>query len=64
MEIRQSSSKLAINGNLAALASLAQLKVGVDEVNPIFSAQNLGVTFDSQMSLVPHIQTLCKSANY
>ena len=52
------------NGNRAAPASPAQLKVCVDETNLTLSAWNFGVTFNSEMSLVPYIQTLCKSANY
>ncbi len=52
------------NGSLTAPTVHTQLRWDTDDVLPTSSAQNLCVVFDSEMSLVPHIQSLCKSANY
>ena len=40
------------------------VKVGTDDVHTSHSTKNLGIIFDSEMSLTPHIQAMCKSANY
>mgnify|MGYP001548869816 CR=1 FL=1 len=39
-----------------------KLKVGSDIISPSTSARNIGVNFDSTLSLVPHISTCVKSA--
>ncbi len=68
-------NKLKLNGNKTEFikiasktntvpSSLTSLRVDTDVVQPTISARNLGVTFDSEMSLSPHVQSLCKSANF
>ena len=37
---------------------------GQDTVQPSQTVRNIGVTFDSTMSMLPHINTVCKSAFY
>ena len=43
---------------------LPSICFGQDTVQPCQTARNIGVTFDSTMSMLPHINTVCKSAFY
>ncbi|XP_068692896.1 uncharacterized protein [Montipora capricornis] len=43
---------------------LPSICFGQDTVQPSQTARNIGVTFDSTMSMLPHINTVCKSAFY
>ena len=42
--------------------SVRNLHFGADVIVPSSSAKNIGVTFDSSMSMLPHIKNTCKSA--
>ena len=68
-------NKLKVNGNKTEFIKIASknhttssvqtsLRVDMDVVLLTTSARNLGVMFDSEMSLIPHVQSLCKSANF
>ena len=41
-----------------------KLKVGNDIISPATSARNIGVTFDSALSLVPHVVNSARSAMF
>ena len=43
---------------------LPSICFGQDTVEPSQTARNIGVTFDRTMSMLPHINTVCKSAFY
>ena len=38
--------------------------IGSEEIQPSSTIKNLGVTFDSTMSMTPHIRAMCKSINF
>ena len=44
--------------------SLPVLLFGSDLITPSPKARNIGVTFDSTLSMVPHINNICKSSFY
>ena len=77
LEIQQwmLTNELKLNGNKTEFSEILNrphmwppsnttLKVGSDDILTDPSAKNLGVTFDNEMLLGPHVQSLCKSANY
>ena len=43
---------------------LPDLCFGGDVIKPSTTARNIGVIFDSTMSMVPHVKSICKSAFY
>ena len=44
--------------------AFASLKIGSEMILPSHSARNVGVIFDNTMTMVPHINSTCKSAFY
>ena len=44
--------------------SLPPLRFGSDIIQPSSSSRNIGVVFDSTMSMLPHVKSVCKSAFY
>ena len=44
--------------------SIPPLRFGSDIIQPSSSSRNIGVVFDSTMSMLPHIKSVCKSAFY
>ena len=44
--------------------AFASLKIGSEVILPSDSARNVGVIFDNTMTMVPHINSTCKSAFY
>ena len=44
--------------------SLPSLHFGSDIIQPSSSSGNIGVVFDSTMSMLPHVKSVCKSAFY
>ena len=44
--------------------AFAYLKIGSEVILPSDSARNVGVIFDNTMTMVPHIDSTCKSAFY
>ena len=44
--------------------SLPPLHFGSDIIEPSSSSRNIGVVFDSTMSMLPHVKSVCKSAFY
>ena len=40
------------------------LQIGTELIEPLDNVRNLGIIFDSQMSMAPHITGLCKSLSY
>ena len=44
--------------------TFASLKIGSEVILPSVSARNVGVIFDNTMTMVPHINSTCKSAFY
>jgi len=44
--------------------SLPSIRFGQDIIQPSQFARNIGVIFDSTMSMLPHISSICKSASY
>ena len=44
--------------------SLPSLHFGSDIIQPFSSSRNIGVVFDSTMSMLPHVKSVCKSAFY
>ena len=40
------------------------VSVGSDQIEPAASIRNFGVIFDNTMSMVPHVNSVCKSAFY
>ena len=44
--------------------SLPPLHIGSDIIQPSSSSRNIGVVFDSIMSMLPHVKSVCKSAFY
>ena len=44
--------------------SLPPLRFGSDIIQPSSSSRNIGVVFDSTMSMLPHLKSVCKSAFY
>ena len=46
------------------IKSLPPLRFGNDTINPFDSARNIGAIFDSTMSMLCHVNLVCKSAFY
>ena len=44
--------------------SLPPLRFGSDTILPSLCSRNIGVVFDSTMSMLPHVNSFCKSAFY
>ena len=44
--------------------SLPPIRFGQDIIQPSQFARNIGVIFDSTMTMLPHISSICKSASY
>ena len=44
--------------------SLPPLRFGSDTIQPSLCSRNIGVVFDSTMSMLPHVNSVCKSAFY
>ena len=44
--------------------SLPPLHFGSDIIQPSSSSRNIGVVFESTMSMLPHVKSVCKSAFY
>ena len=44
--------------------SLPPLRFGSDIIQPSLSSRNIGVVFDSTMSMLPHVNSVCKSSFY
>ena len=44
--------------------SLPSLRFGSDTIQPSLCSRNIGVVFDSTMSMLPHVNSVCKSAFY
>ena len=44
--------------------SIPPLRFGSDIIQPSSSSRNIGVVFDSTMSMLPHVKSVCKSAFY
>ena len=44
--------------------SLPSIRFGQDIIPPSQFARNIGVIFDSTMTMLPHISSICKSASY
>ncbi len=69
------ANKLKLNGGKTEFLEITKphplitstnptLRIGSDSVTTSDTAKNLGVTFDNHMSLIPHVQSLCKAANF
>ena len=44
--------------------SLPPLRFGTDTIKPSSHARNIGAIFDTTMSMLPHVNNVCKSAFY
>ncbi|XP_078357750.1 uncharacterized protein LOC144642610 [Oculina patagonica] len=44
--------------------SLPPIRFGQDIIQPSKFARNIGVIFDSNMTMLPHISSICKAASY
>ena len=58
------SELLVLSSSYRARPFLDSVTVGSDLVSSANSARNIGVLFDSSMSLIPHVTSVCKSAFY
>ena len=54
---------IASTRNLNAIPAL-QLKIGDIAIDPSTTVRNLGVLFDSKLSMTSHINSICKSVNF
>ena len=62
---KEKTEFLFIHSKFRLQQCLPSICFGQDTVQPSQTAMNIGVTFDSTMSMLPHINTVCKSAeNY
>ena len=64
LKMNQSKTEflLLCNKNIAKVITPPLLKVGSHNVLPKKSARNIGVTFDSTLSMEQHITNICRSA--
>ena len=61
---KEKTEFLFIHSKFRLQHCLLSICFGQDTVQPSQTARNIGVTFDSTMSMLPHINTVCKSAFY
>ena len=61
---KEKTEFLFIHSKFRLQHCLPSICFGQDTVQPSQTARNIGVTFDSTMSMLPHINTVCKSAFY
>ena len=61
---KEKTEFLFIHSKFRLQHCLPSICFGQDTVQPSQTARNVGVTFDSTMSALPHINTVCKSAFY
>ena len=61
---KEKTEFLFIHSRFRLQHCLPSICFGQDTVQPSQTARNISVTFDSTMSMLPHINTVCKSAFY
>ena len=61
---KEKTEFLFIHSKFRLQHCLPSICFGQDTVQPSQTARNIGVTFDSTMSMLPHINNVCKSAFY
>jgi hypothetical protein len=66
LKINDSKTEFLIIGTKQQLSKvqIEEIKVGQSCIKPVNSARNLGVIFDSNMSMVPHVNQVCKKGYY
>ena len=64
LKLNAEKTEVIVIGSKAQLKglSLGQIKIGTDSVTPTASARNIGVVFDSSLSMDQHVTNICKSA--
>jgi len=66
LKLNTSKTEVLVIANKQHLESFrdASLRVGGDDIKLTSTARNIGVTFDSTLSMIPHINSSARSANY
>ena len=66
LKLNESKTEFFIAASKHNLESLkdTSIYIGSEEIHPSQTIKNLGVTFDSTMSMAPHITAVCKSVNF
>ena len=61
---KEKTELLVLHSRHRSPPAFASLKIGSEVILPSHSARNVGVIFDNTMTMVPHINSTCKSAFY
>ena len=66
LKLNESKTEFFIAASKHNLVSLKDttICIGSKEISPSSTIKNLGVTFDSTMSMKPHITAMCKAINF
>lgn len=66
LKLNTSKTELIVIANKQDLTKLKNttLNIGDDTITPTPAARNIGVTMDSALTMVPHIKSCARSANY
>ena len=61
---KEKTELLVLHSRHCSPPAFASLKIGSEVILPSHSARNVGLIFDNTMTMVPHINSTCKSAFY